>query len=92
MAKKIISKQTSIKYFAEKDTELTIQFLEGKLTQIQLAIEKTKLLQQAIQMHKEEIVDAWNGGDCAYFCSKKTDIEFTDGSEYYNEVYGGNNE
>ena len=43
-------KQTAIEWFAEKDTELTIQFLEGKLNQIQLAIEKTKCLQQAKEM------------------------------------------
>lgn len=53
-----MSKQTSIEWFAEKDTELTIQFLEGKLNQIQLAIEKMQCLNKAKQMHKEEIEGA----------------------------------
>lgn len=50
-------------------------------------------LEQAKQMEKEQIVEAWNGGNYGYFYSKGTKEDFNDGSEYYNEVYkGGSNE
>lgn len=74
-----MKKQTAVQWFAQRDTELTIEFLEGKLNQIQLAIEKTKCLQQAKAMEREQIVDAF---DIA--CSDEDRI----GREYYNETYG----
>ena len=43
--------------------------------------------EQAKQMHKQEIIDAWNGGDYAYFYSKETGRDFEDGEEYYNETF-----
>ena len=47
-------------------------------------LEWNKLLQQAKEMEKEQIIDAYNKG------------EFNDGfvavEDYYNETYGGNNE
>ena len=46
-------------------------------------------LEQAKAMEREQIVDAWNSGDYAYFYSKETGREFEDGSEYYNETYKG---
>lgn len=79
-----MSKQTSIQWFAEKDTELTIQFLEGKLNQIQLAIEKMQCLNKAKQMHKEEIVEAYKYGNLS-------DVYFKP-EQYYQETYGGDNE
>ena len=44
---------------------------------------------QMLAIEKEQIVDAWNGGDYAYFYSKETGRDFSDGEEYYNEIYGG---
>ena len=44
-------------------------------------------IEQAKEMHKQEIIDAWNGGDYAYFYSKETGRDFADGSEYYNETF-----
>jgi hypothetical protein len=48
-----------------------------------------KLFNQAKAMEREQIEDAWNGGDYAYFYSKETGRDFEDGSEYYNETYKG---
>lgn len=81
-----MSKQSSIEWFAEKDTELTIQFLEGKLNQIQLAIEKMQCLQQAKQMHKEEIKNSYSALICDAYGNVKS------AEQYYQETYGGNNE
>ena len=86
-------KQTAIEWFAEKDTELTIQFLEGKLNQIQLAIEKTKCLQQAKEMEKKQIVDAFKEGLSSPYHQNYTLVtqegqEQTKSGQYYNETYG----
>jgi hypothetical protein len=48
------------------------------------AIDKAEEL---LEVEKEQIVDAWNGGDYAYFYSKETGRDFSDGEEYYNETY-----
>jgi hypothetical protein len=45
-----------------------------------------KLLAQAMQMHKQEIVDAFYSGD--FMHHHKQDID-KDGFEYYKETYGG---
>ena len=45
------------------------------------------LFEQAKEMHKQEIIDAWNGGDYAYFYSKETGRDFADGKEYYQETF-----
>ena len=51
-----------------------------------------ELIPKAKAMHKEEIIDAWNGGDYAYFYSKETGRNFADGKEYYNQTFGGQDE
>ena len=52
-----------------------------------------KILEQAKEMHEEEIIEAYENGHndgCRYMDSLKQDFE--DGNEYYNETYGGKNE
>jgi hypothetical protein len=46
-----------------------------------------RLKEQAKEMHKQEIIDAWNGGDYAYFYSKETGRDFADGNDYYQETF-----
>jgi hypothetical protein len=53
------------------------------------ASEWMEVIEQAKAMEREQIVEAWNSGDYAYFYSKETGREFEDGSEYYNETYKG---
>lgn len=81
-------KQTAVEYYAEKDVQLTIDFLEGRLNQIQLTIEKMKLLNQAKRKENEQIAKAWDDGDHAYFYSKQDGSDFENGEQYYNETYG----
>lgn len=83
-----MSKQTSIEWYAEKDTELTIKFLEGKLNQVQLAIEKIKCFEEAKKKHKQEIVNTFNSADSLHYFGQDID---KDGHDYYDEIYGGNN-
>jgi len=47
------------------------------------------VFEQAKEMEREQIIEAWNGGNYGYFYSKGTKEDFNDGSEYYNEVYKG---
>jgi hypothetical protein len=42
---------------------------------------------KAKAMEKEQIIDAWDDGDYAYFYSKETGRDFENGEEYYNETY-----
>ena len=87
-----MSKQTSIEWYAQEDTELTIQFLEDKINDIQLAIEKSKLFEQAKQMHKDEIEEAYgHGQNNGYMYAHKKAITITK-ENYYSQTYGGNNE
>lgn len=86
-----MNKQTSIEWYAQKDTEITIQFLEGKLNQIQLAIEKTKCLEQAKQMHKKEIIKILNKRE-DYLGTQSNVFDYLTNEEwfeqYYQETYG----
>jgi hypothetical protein len=45
------------------------------------------IMDEAKEMHKQEIIDAWNGGDYAYFYSKETGRDFADGNDYYQETF-----
>ncbi len=74
-----MSKQTALDYYAKKDNEITIDFLEGKINQIQCAIKKTELLFEAREMMKEQIRNAYNA-DFHPFMQK-------DFEQYYNETY-----
>ena len=71
------TKVTAVEWYAVKDGELTIQYLEGKINGIELAVKKTKYLDQAIAMEKQQIIDAHIAGF--------TSIE---SEQYYTENYG----
>ena len=43
--------------------------------------------EQAKEMEKKIIAQAFEDGDYNYFYSKKTDKEFENGLEYYNEKF-----
>jgi hypothetical protein len=45
--------------------------------------------QECKKLEREQIVDAWNGGDYAYFYSKETGRDFEDGDDYYEQRFGG---
>jgi len=76
-------KQTAVEWFIEKDSQLTIDFIQGKITQFEFAAKKAVLKFQALQMEKEQIVDAKN--DMLYPI-------IVGGIQYYNETYGGQDE
>ena len=53
--------------------------------------EGNKALQQAKQIHKAEIIEAYNSGDSMHYEKHPLlkDVD-KDGHEYYNQTYGGN--
>jgi hypothetical protein len=80
-----MSKQTAVIWLEE---QLNNKWLNEYLNPISIK----SLIDQALQMEREQIEDAWNGGDYAYFYSKETGRDFVDGKEYYNETFGGQDE
>jgi hypothetical protein len=77
-----MNKQTAVEWLVEQ-----------MINQMGIRIENTtvgiELFDNAKVMEREQIIDAWNGGDYAYFYSKETGRDFVDGSDYYNETYKG---
>jgi hypothetical protein len=67
----------------------SIEWLKDYMQKMQYFIGNDLLeaFEEAKEMHKQEIIDAWNGGDYAYFYSKETGRDFADGSEYYQETF-----
>jgi hypothetical protein len=88
-------KQTAVQWFMdelEKKGKAVTDHTKLTTTITIPLYDMSKLYRNAIQMEKEQIVDAWNGGDFSYFSSKETGRDFADGEQYYNEVYGGGDE
>ena len=52
--------QTAVEWFAEQDTLAIINFIEGKINEIELAIKKATILEKAKQLEKEQINDKTN--------------------------------
>jgi hypothetical protein len=73
-----MSKQTAVEWLLER----------WPILQSQLP---SSIIKQALEMEREQIVDAWNDGDYAYFYSIEGK-EFEDGDEYYEEKFGGQDE
>ena len=79
-----MSKQTAVEWYAQKDNEIMINFLEGKINKTQLAIEKVRLFDRAIAMEQEQILNAWMDGE------GNGDVNsYIDANLYYQEIYGG---
>jgi hypothetical protein len=49
-----------------------------------------ELGEQAEQMEKENITNAFDDGDYNYHYNRKNGTDFENGEDYFNEVYGGN--
>jgi len=74
-----MSKQTAVEWLVE---QVNADCLNSTFI-------RPELVRDALELEKEQIEDAWNGGDYAYFYSKETGRDFADGKDYYNETYGG---
>lgn len=73
--------------------QTAVEWLEKEFIKLESTIgvynKMYEIIEQAKAMEREQIVEAWNSGDYAYFYSKETGRDFEDGNEYYNETYKG---
>ena len=54
-----MKQQTAVEWYAEQDNLALIDFLEGKINEIELAIKKTTILEQAKEKEKKQIMNAY---------------------------------
>ena len=82
----------SVEWFIEQLEEKGKAYEENQVVRtINICIDVSdymELKQQAKQMNRNEIAQAFDNGDYNYFYSKKTGNDFEDGQEYFNEVHG----
>lgn len=76
------NKQTAVEWYAEKDALATIDFLEKKISQLELAIKKATILQQAKEMEKQQILQAYTLGHVFHDSNDESAAEFYYKTEY----------
>lgn len=76
-----IKKQTAVEWYAEKSGELELKRTQGDISLHELVIELSNLLQQAKEMEKEQIKDAW------YYGALDTNPYSDFAEQYYNEIF-----
>jgi hypothetical protein len=79
--------QTAVEWFSVRRDVLEIEVRLGKLSPIEYAEELTKAEQQAKEMEKQQIINAFWRGDNTDCTSEQNIQEFAE--QYYNETYGG---
>jgi len=79
--------QTAVEWFSVRRDVLEIEVRLGKLSPIEYAEELTKADEQAKEMEKEQIINAFCNGDNTDCTSEQNIEEFAE--QYYNETYGG---
>ena len=70
-----MSKQTSVEWLIDQVEDF-------------IGLIPIDIIAKAKQLHKQEVVDAFNSGDFIHHYNQDID---KDGHEYYDEIYGGNN-
>lgn len=78
-----MKKQTTVEWYAYQDNLALVDYLQGKINEIELAIKKTTILEKAKQMEKEYIINANRDG--VDMCVKQK--PFITGEEYYNKTF-----
>jgi hypothetical protein len=81
------NKQSSVEYYAQQLQILADDVFKIGLTLDEYRIKKHELLEQAKEMEKEQIKNAYNDGHTDGVTNKPG---LTSGTMYYNETYGGN--
>lgn len=47
-------KQTAVEWFAYNDAQATLDYAEGRITELVFAVQKMAILQQALEMEREQ--------------------------------------
>jgi hypothetical protein len=75
-------KKTAVQWFSNQAYELFEQYSEGNFDRIALNKLMLKATEQAKEMEKQQIIDAYDKGEFNQGCNG-------DAEQYYNETYGG---
>jgi phage regulator Rha-like protein len=78
-----MKQQTAVEYYSNNIGRLVSDLVSGKITGKQFVMLEIKLVDQAKEMEKEQIMNAFDE------CGNWQD-NYTDSEHYYNETYGGN--
>lgn len=83
-------KQTAVDYVRDEAVKLVVQAMQGILNEDTLENKISQIVTKALQMEKEQIVDAYtecwmNDGGNGFHKVKEAE-------SYYNETYGGTDE
>jgi hypothetical protein len=83
-------KQTAVEWYANASHELIVKKTKGEINHVELLTMHHNLIQQAKQMEKEQIEDAWlNGMKSEMIAPFGINRYRPEANEYYNETYGG---
>ena len=77
---------TAVEYLFEQINDALIDFTEGKISALIYGIRVTEYKQQAKEMEKQQIIDAYVEGCSDSILDESTDK--TRSEDYYNENYG----
>jgi hypothetical protein len=81
--------QTAVEWFSVRRDVLEIEVRLGKLSPIEYAEELTKAEQQAKEMEKEQIEEAFANGVDDEYEWHINNVPRKNSETYYNETYGG---
>jgi hypothetical protein len=79
-----MSKQTAVNFLRGEAIKLVVQAMQGTLNENTLEHQISEIVTQALQMEREQIIDAYYEGKEYGFKEH--------GEQYYNETYGGQDE
>lgn len=81
---------TAVEYLFEQINDALIDFTEGKISALIYGIRVTEYKQQAKEMEKQQIIDAWQRGfDWGQSLAEQGhETTLIDAKHYYNETYG----
>jgi len=79
-----MKQQTAVEWYVEKEIKLTLDYIENKINDLEYGIKRIKLVEQAKEMEKEQIIKAYNTS----FLLR--DKPYSTAEKYYNETYESN--
>ena len=83
-----MEQQTAVEWFSEQDTLAIINFIEGKLNQIELVKKRATILEKAKQKEKEYLIEAfYQGVDQESDTHGAMNLDRKNAENYYNETF-----
>jgi hypothetical protein len=75
-------KQTAVEWYAEQEIKLTLDFISKKINDFEYGIKKLRLIEQAKEMEKEQIIDTFQDSRILSVTNN-----CSSGKQYYNETF-----